>query len=56
MAATCETPTDSALTTHVDLGRVQIERDGEQIRVEADELLPLIRSLLTHYDALGDAR
>lgn len=49
-------PLAPALTTHVDLGAVWIERDGQQVRVDADELLPLVRSLLVHLDALGDAR
>ncbi|MBB3040976.1 hypothetical protein [Nocardioides soli] len=49
-------PLAPALTTHVDLGAVWIERDGQQVRVDADELLPLVRSLLFHLDALGDAR
>lgn len=47
---------ESTLTTHIDLGAVWIDRDGEQVRVDADELLPLIQSLLAHLDALGDAR
>lgn len=55
-AALTPQPLAPALTTHVDLGAVWIERDGEQVRVDADELLPLVRSLLFHLDALGDAR
>ena len=46
----------SPLTTHVDLGAAWIERDGQQVRVDFEELLPLVRSLLVHRDALGDAR
>ena len=47
---------DSRLTTHVDLGAVWVERDGVLIRVDADELLPFMRSLRAHLDALEDAR
>lgn len=50
------TPLASPLTTHVVLGAVWVERDGVRIRVDADELLPLMRSLRAHLDALEDAR
>lgn len=44
------------LTTHIERGVVWINRDCDHFGIDADELLPLIQSLLAHLDALGDAR
>lgn len=49
-------PATSTLVTHVDLGAIWIERDGEQVRVDADEVTQLVHSLLIHRLALLDAR